>query len=123
MAGKQDEGVGLADKQCVARYRLHLLEGYIPLSVSSDAATSRKRWPVNLGCCPSCLQHRNSTRAGQPPEATAGLPQKLEDAAAAEAQVEVESADDFVRATTLPLRHRRATSRGGGDRAQDASQV
>lgn len=37
--------------------------------------------------------------------------QKLEDAAAAEGPAEVESADDFVRATALPLRHRRSAPR------------
>ena len=39
--------------------------------------------------------------------------QKLEDAAAAEGPAEVESADDFVRATALPLRHRRSAPRPG----------
>ncbi len=44
-----------------------------------------------------------------------GLPvQKLEDAAAADGPAEVESVDDFVRATALPLRHRRTARPGGG---------
>ncbi len=56
-----------------------------------------------------------STPALSRTAASRGLPvQKLEDAAAADGPAEVESVDDFVRATALPLRHRRTARPGGG---------
>ncbi len=66
--------------------------------------------PLEAGLCPLA-----STPALSRTAASWGLPvQRLEDAAAADGPAEVESVDDFVRATALPLRHRRTARPGGG---------